>query len=342
MKVRLVASRRRFLAGLSASLVTACAGGDKGEGSGGGTGGETGGSSDDTGNDEGGDSGEDSGDSGDDTGEDTGDDSLRMVVSEEHLAWAEDRREFEVLPTQHAIIGRDADGTELWRLEDLVEEGLNFPWEVHVHGGLVYVLLRGEHLIGVLDEDGNPVGAIGSHGEAEGQLHDPVDFAFGEDGRIYVSDCANHRVMVFAPDGTYLAHFGEEGVDEEHHLNGPRGLAFDAEGLLHIVDRGNRRVHVYSTDGTWQRAYGGEELVAPESLAIAPDGTIYVADHHDPVLHVFGPGGEVLDPIAVTVDGWAAHPVHLSWTLEGELFVRVSSIHHEDTGSDVEAGEAAR
>ena len=184
---------------------------------------------------------------------------LSLVVGLAHLGWAAEGRELQADPVRHTIVARDADGTARWRYPDLVEAGINSPWEVHVH-----------------------------------------------DGRVPVSDTGDQHIPVFEPDGTDAGHSGEHGTDEGHHLNGPRGRTLDAEGLLHVADRGSRRVHVCTLEGGWVRAYGADELPSPAGVAVAPDGTIFVADTHDTGLHHSAADGTHLAAVPVELDGWLA------------------------------------
>lgn len=59
--------------------------------------------------------------------------------------------------------------------------------------------------------------------------------------RVYVTDPEGYRILIFTPDGQYLARFGKFGTD----LNSfglPNGLAFDAQNNLYVADAGNHRV----------------------------------------------------------------------------------------------------
>lgn len=60
-------------------------------------------------------------------------------------------------------------------------------------------------------------------------------------GRVYVTDPEAYRVLVFAPDGTYLARFGSFGTDA-NSLGLPNGIAIDAGDNVYIADAGNNRV----------------------------------------------------------------------------------------------------
>ena len=49
----------------------------------------------------------------------------------------------------------------------------------------------------VFDADGQPIHALGSKGTGPGQLSYPTGLAVDREGRIVVTDSANHRIQVF-------------------------------------------------------------------------------------------------------------------------------------------------
>jgi len=60
--------------------------------------------------------------------------------------------------------------------------------------------------LGCMDPDGS-----GPLESGDGQFQEPWGIAAGPDGRIYVTDTWNHRIQVFAADGTFLAKWGAYG-----------------------------------------------------------------------------------------------------------------------------------
>lgn len=106
--------------------------------------------------------------------------------------------------------------------------------------------------------------------------------------------------------------FTGDGEAESVKLDGPRGLALDASGDLYIADTDNcrvRRVHeaiieTIAGSGSCHPGIGTgvatrATLVRPSDVAVAPDGTIYVADtencavravHGDTISTVAGTG----------------------------------------------------
>lgn len=84
-------------------------------------------------------------------------------------------------------------------------------------------------------------------------LDNPRDIERGPDGRMYVADEGNHRIIALEPTslqaqvvaGTGNAgDLGDYGPAIEAELNRPTGLAFDAAGNLYISDTLNNRIRV--------------------------------------------------------------------------------------------------
>ena len=55
------------------------------------------------------------------------------------------------------------------------------------------------HFFTLLDDTGQPLGFWGEFGSNPGQLNTPTDLALAPDGRVYLADALNHRIVAFAP-----------------------------------------------------------------------------------------------------------------------------------------------
>jgi sugar lactone lactonase YvrE len=98
---------------------------------------------------------------------------------------------------------------------------------------------------------------LGQTGSAEGQLSLPRSVARASDGTLYVADTGNHRVQHLAADGSVL----------------------DVWGSFASLDQGE------APGGTFNEPWG---------IAVAPDGTIYVADTWNHRVQRFTPDGGFL------------------------------------------------
>jgi DNA-binding beta-propeller fold protein YncE len=83
--------------------------------------------------------------------------------------------------------------------------------------------------------------------------------------------------------------FGASGSDSSQFIN-PRGLAVAPNGSIYVADTGNHRIQHFAPDGSFINSWGsfgaGDGVNSapngafnePWSLAIGPDGSVYVAD----------------------------------------------------------------
>ena len=115
--------------------------------------------------------------------------------------------------------------------------------------------------------------------------------------RVWVVDETQHQFFVFSNDGSELLHtFGEKGVpgNDEAHLDGPQDVAFTTDGRVMVADGfNNGRVMILDGDLNYITEFGGEKgsgrgrFDVVHSIAIGPDGRIFVADRNNRRVQVF-------------------------------------------------------
>ena len=149
----------------------------------------------------------------------------------------------------------------------------------------------------------------------DSKLYFPSDLTFGPDGRAYVSDWNNHRIRRVEKDGSMVVVVGTdyEGdgpplMDDRLPSCNPAGAPgdtvamnhmteaeFGPDGKLYISAWHNNKIRVFDPatnivtvlggDGYGFRGDGGPVCTAlfnqPKSVAVAPDGTIYVVDQRN-------------------------------------------------------------
>ncbi len=166
--------------------------------------------------------------------------------------------------------------------------------------------------------------AGGSYGDGgPAQLADIANLgagAVGPDGSVYLVDGGHHRVRRIGPDGIIetVAGGGEEpeegqGIDTgdggpatDAWLGHPRAVALGIDGSLYIAD--GYRVRKVAPDGTIHAFAGtgadgapsgdggpatSSVLSAWEGIAVATDGTLYIADGAHHVVRRIGPDGTI-------------------------------------------------
>ncbi len=110
----------------------------------------------------------------------------------------------------------------------------------------------------------------------------PSDCIGGPDGRLWLTDPADHRLDGRAQPGRLWAVDRETGDAElvAADIRFPNGLAFSPDGRLYVAESGSGRILRYSATATgWSRDRWSIALDGgvPDGVAVAPDGVVWVA-----------------------------------------------------------------
>ena len=170
----------------------------------------------------------------------------------------------------------------------------NQPWDVAVSpdGEFVYVADTWNHRIQKFTASGTPLTMWGT------PLYDPTTngpfgiwgprgIAVDAQGRVFVADTGNKRILAYDADGNFILQIGSQGLSIGQ-FDEPVGLAFDPRGYLYVADTWNQLVQVFapSEDGLtyspslqWDIAgWYGESLDNKPYLAVDNQGHIFVTD----------------------------------------------------------------
>jgi DNA-binding beta-propeller fold protein YncE len=137
--------------------------------------------------------------------------------------------------------------------------------------------------------------------------------AVTQTGEIWMSDAANHRVIMLNTNGEFerVIGFGAPSADPEG-FDGPAGLAIDQAGNLYVADSGNRIVKKFSPTGVLLGEIGAGALGMPTSVAVDASWQVYVTDESAHVVSVFDANGgymgsisqpDMSDPHSLSVEG---------------------------------------
>lgn len=136
----------------------------------------------------------------------------------------------------------------------------------------------------------------------------PFNIARSLNGNLFVTDANNHKIRKITPDGTVSTLAGSEagyadGAGIQARFLIPRGIFMGKEGNLYVVDL-HSKIRKITPEGVVSTIAGGEAGFAdgnmttaqfndPFSLAIASDGTMYVADSDNHKIRMISPDGKV-------------------------------------------------
>ena len=224
---------------------------------------------------------------------------------------------------------------------------LDEPYEIAFDrvGSLVFVDMK-SHVVRRIDRETGIIQTIAGTGGAgfsgdggpaiAARLNQPHSIVFDRDDRLYIADIRNHRIRRVdlasgristfagtggrgpAPDGGSIA---------VSPLNGPRALARDGDGNLIVTLREGNAVyridlttqtlhHLAGTGAAGDSGDGGDaraaRLSGPKGVAVAADGTIFLADTESHTIRSISPGTNIIRTLVGTgrsADGPAGPPL---------------------------------
>jgi streptogramin lyase len=226
--------------------------------------------------------------------------------------------------------------------------GLHEPWELRFdRDGNLYWVERLGHVVRRLDAKTGIIssfagtGAAGFSGDggpaSQAQLNQPHSLAIAPNGDLFICDIKNNRIRrVDMKTGTIstFCGTGEKQPTPDGSpiagtpLNGPRAIDFDAQGRLWLALREGNAVlvldlaqnvihHVAGTGKTGFTGNGGPAreatLSGPKGIAVAPDGTVFLADTESHSIRKIDPKTGVIDVVVGTGkagDGPDGDPLH--------------------------------
>jgi DNA-binding beta-propeller fold protein YncE len=172
----------------------------------------------------------------------------------------------------------------------------------------VYVFQRKDPPVLVFDRDGAYLGSWGT-----GEVKDPHGLKIVDD-IVYTTDRSDSVAKSFTLNGETLLRLGQPGVHSDTGCTGSPWLAERAAGPfnhptemirhpngdIYVTDGyRNARVHRFTADGQLVTSWGTPgkgpgQFHLPHSIAIDPEGRLYVADRANRRIQIFTPEGEFL------------------------------------------------
>jgi DNA-binding beta-propeller fold protein YncE len=122
----------------------------------------------------------------------------------------------------------------------------------------------------------------------------PRGVAVGPDGRVWITDTGNHKVVVFNRSLGEPRAFGKLGPGAGE-FSSPVGIAVGPAGEVYVADTGNRRIEVLNNEGGFQKSLpvAAWEGPAEPFLEIGETGEIYVTNPNGNTVLELASGGTV-------------------------------------------------
>ncbi|MBO9308848.1 MAG: TIGR03663 family protein [Chloroflexi bacterium] len=147
----------------------------------------------------------------------------------------------------------------------------------------------------------------------EAALNAPRGLAVDAEGKLYVADTRNGRVVIYDAEGRFLRAFGRPNPSSDPNLIGelgilrePWGIAVDQDGTIFVADTWHHRIQVFANDGTPLRAWGFFEhavseragspvgFYGPRDVKVDSTGRVFVADTGNKRIRVYDREGNLL------------------------------------------------
>ena len=204
------------------------------------------------------------------------------------------------------------------------------PRGLAIRGQRLIVADDKNHRLVVMDFGGRVLRTVGSGQGARGnQFSFPFGVAIDPQGRVFVADDINQRVLRFGPqpDYKYKARWGHYGTGPGQ-LAYPRAIATDATGAVYVTNTGNDRIDVFNRTGGLLRSWGisgrGKgQFNAPLGVGVDANGVRAVADSVNGRIELLNPDGSIASSWGSPAPGPTIlrSPVAVAFDAAGDAYV---------------------
>lgn len=135
-------------------------------------------------------------------------------------------------------------------------------------------------------------------------FNNPVNVAYGSDGKVYVADFDNSKLRVVDADGTAAT------VIAQPNFSRPFGMVFAPDGTLYVsTDNDPNGNHSLMSGTVWKIDVQAKKATPvsvgigrPRSLAVLSDGRLAAADDLHQVIEIIDPHSGMVTTLAGTLD----------------------------------------
>jgi DNA-binding beta-propeller fold protein YncE len=204
--------------------------------------------------------------------------------------------------------------------EEAEEQAIEKPFGVDIYEGAIYAVdSRGSGYV-VFDVGKGKWRSV--TGTGNGAMPKPINIEIDTDGKRYVTDTIRNKVLVFDTADRFIRSYGKEGQFR------PIDVAISLT-RLYVSDSENNKIHVFdkvSGEVLFEFGEGGRDpgkLAHPTSLALGPDGSVYVSDTTNFRIQQFTADGEFIRAFGTVGTGFGqfARPKGLDIDKDGRIYV---------------------
>jgi len=159
---------------------------------------------------------------------------------------------------------------------------LSSPEGVAVYGDRIYVTNAGSDDI-VVFQNGKVIKRHGRRGSGRDQYRRPHDIDIDKDGRVFVADPGNNRIVVLDKELNWQKVYSQKA----YNFHEPKYLAIGGEGQLFVADEYNNQVKILGKDGrllatlgTGRRVKSATEFNRPEGVTVR-GGQLWISDTYN-------------------------------------------------------------
>lgn len=186
--------------------------------------------------------------------------------------------------------------------------------EYDADNSLIYIADYGNNRVLAFDKEGKYVCTIGKKGQGPGEFSSPTGLCLMPDSRLAVADYGNNRIQIFDAEGEFeraintrelqvadILVIGEEIFTvPTYGSSGFRlnmGLKEDSQPLVNVLDFDGNEVRRLTTDAYPETQPFIRSLKHRVSMALAPDGRLFLPFFAVNMVYVFDPAGKKVNEI---------------------------------------------